>query len=93
LQIKSAAKVQKKNDIRKVLIIFIKNSYFSVLLFAYINFLLFSSVNGDPYYKDIRGYVVTGPNGNKIYLILSLIPSERALKNVRSFLSSYVVDT
>ena len=27
-----------------------------------------SSVNGDPNYKDIRGYVVTGPNGNKIYL-------------------------
>ena len=27
-----------------------------------------SSVNGDPYYKDIRGCVVTGPNGNKIYL-------------------------
>ena len=27
-----------------------------------------SSVNGDSDYKDIRGYVVTGPNGNKIYL-------------------------
>ena len=27
-----------------------------------------SSVNGDSNYKDIRGYVVTGPNGNKIYL-------------------------
>ena len=27
-----------------------------------------SSVNGDPDYKDLRGYVVTGPNGNKIYL-------------------------